>query len=48
MATFIQIDEKAAAVIVAAVGIGVAFTVAPDQSMALVERAMQAISGVLP
>ncbi|MFD1634629.1 hypothetical protein ACOZ4L_02725 [Haloplanus ruber] len=48
MPTFIQIDDRAAAVIAAAVLIGVAFLVAPDQSIEVVENVSDAIKGVLP
>ena len=48
MATFVKIDERAAAIIVAVVAIAVAFLVAPEQSMDAVQSISDSITGVLP
>lgn len=48
MATFIQIDERAGILILAAVLVGVAFYVAPDATMNVVENARDAITGAMP
>ena len=48
MATFVKIDERSAAIIVAAVAIGVAFLVAPEQAMDVVQNISDSIKGVLP
>lgn len=48
MATFVKIDERAALVIVAVVGIGLAFYLAPDATMTAIEGVSESIAGVMP
>ena len=48
MATFVQIDEKAGALILAAVVLGVWFYIAPDHAASTFMGFKEAIMGALP
>ncbi|WP_158298331.1 hypothetical protein [Halorubrum sp. SD626R] len=48
MAMFLQIDEKAAVLILAAVILGIWFYVAPDQAASTFVGIKEALLGVLP
>jgi len=48
MATFIQINERAGVLILAAVALGAWFVVAPDHATATIAGLKEAIMGVLP
>jgi len=48
MATFVKIDEKAGALILAAVVLGVWFFVAPDHAASTFVGIKESVMGVLP
>lgn len=48
MATFIQIDQRAAMILAGTGALIGAFAIAPDASMQLVDQLIQAVKGVMP
>lgn len=48
MATFIQIDQRAAMILAGAGAIIASFVIAPDAAMGVVEQLIQAVQGAMP
>lgn len=48
LATFIQIDQRAALILSLAAGVIAAFAIAPDQAMGIVEQAIRLLQGAMP
>lgn len=48
MATFIQVDQRAAMILAGAASVITSFVIAPDAAMGVVEQAIQMVQGAMP